>query len=82
MNQHALQGHWTVEKMSSIYCNAGQNANFYQIVCTIVLVTETPVKPCLEFYFFWKITSEKKKKTCYSFSTSWECLQDRGEGDV
>lgn len=62
MKPHTIQGHSTVEKMSGIYCNAGQNANCYQTMCNIVLVTETPVKPCSEFYFFWKITSEKKDR--------------------
>lgn len=70
-----------MEKVSDFYCNAGQNANCYQIICKIVLVTKTPVKPCLEFSVFWKITSEKKD-ICFSFFTFYGCLQDRGEDDV
>lgn len=67
MKQYTIQGHRTVEKMLGICCNAGQNANCSQTVCNIVLVTETPVKPCLEFYFFWKITPEKKKRHVIHF---------------
>jgi len=60
MKQHTIQRHRTVEKMFDFYCYAGQNANCFQITCKTFLVTKTSVKPCLEFYHFWKITSEKK----------------------
>lgn len=66
MKQHTAKGHWIVEKRTFFfYTNAGQNANWYQIMCKIV--TKIPVKPCFKFYLFWKITSEKKRCMLFIF---------------